>query len=162
MNGVRRQERNPVLSRIFLVAIFSGLHSVALADDIDEFVGSWKYEVSGVVERLELVLTDDTLQGIYFGMDFGGERSPYFTATIVSSLSLEDGNLLSFVIPPRKIFGERPDSFEEAEAVQGYGFTRSEMTMTGRLDGETLVLACFSTQTVCPAPEMNFYKQLRE
>src|SRR5688500_1442229 len=139
--NIRRQERSPMLNRILISAIFTGMYPVVLAAGLDEFVGTWEYEVSGVIERLELRRSDDTLQGIYFGMDFGGEKIPYYTATRVSPVILESGSVLSFVIPPRKIFGERPESYEEAEAMKGPGFTRSEMTMTGRLDGEILVLA---------------------
>jgi hypothetical protein len=99
------------------------------------------------------------LQGVYFGMDFDGEKSPYFTATKVSSLAL-NGDVLSFEIPPRKLFGERPASLAEAEAMRGPGFTGSELKMKGRLNKNALVLACSAVHTVCPESEMKLYKSV--
>jgi len=152
-----------VFKHIAILVALAAPTAIFAADAWDSFIGTWVYESPGVDERderLEFDRVNDAVIAVYFGMEFGGERSPYYTAARVNELSLDVNGRISFIIPPRKLFGERPATFDQAEAILGYGFTGSELKMRGRLEGETLVLQCSSEQNVCPRAEMGFRREI--
>jgi hypothetical protein len=67
---------------------------------------------------------------------------PSYTAVRVTNLRITEDGAISFVVPPRKLFGQRPVTFEEAERMTGYGFTSSELRMQGSLVDGVLAIRC--------------------
>lgn len=132
-------------------------------------LGIWEYRQRNAAapsgfdsegERLELGLQGDSVVGVYFGLEREGEEGLFYTVTEVADLSVDRKGKISFVVPARAIFTDRPASLAEAqaEARQSAGFTRDALRMEGELRGGTLVLACSSSPGSCPDRELVFRK----
>lgn len=132
-------------------------------------VGTWEYrqENSGAPsgydaegERLEFRLQGDALVGAYFGLEREGEEGLFYTATVVTELSVDRNGHVALVVPARSLYSSRPGSLAEASAQAGEsaGFTRDELRMEGEVRGDRLVLACRSTAASCPDRALVFRK----
>jgi hypothetical protein len=156
--------------RLALVVI-SGLLLGAPAWGDDQwapFLGVWEYRqrnpaapggVDPQGERLDIRRRGAAVVGLYFGLEREGEHGLFYTATAVTGLSVDDQGTLSFIVPARHLFTERPASVEAASRKSGAssGFTRAELKMRGRLRNGRLTLMCVAEEPRdCPDQELAF------
>lgn len=132
-------------------------------------LGTWEYRQRNAAaasgfdsegERLEFTQHGDSVAGVYFSLEREGEEGLFYTATEVVELSVDRLGKVSFAVPARALFSDRPASLAEAKAKAGQsaGFTRDVLRMKGELRGDTLVLACSSSPGNCPDRELVFRK----
>jgi hypothetical protein len=78
----------------------------------------------------------------------------------VTDLKLRPTGELSFIVPGRELFYERPGTLQQVKAKQlrSAGFTRDVLHMTGRLQAGILTLNCTSSSSSCPENMMPFRK----
>lgn len=70
----------------------------------------------------------------------------------VTNLSVAPDSVLSFTVPKRELFRERPGSLDDVrhKKVTWAGVTRDELFMRGRLEAGRLVVTCTSKGYACP------------
>jgi hypothetical protein len=128
------------------------------------WTGSWEYRQRAgdsydeEGERLELSCRAGALVGLYHGLEREGEHGLFYTLVEVRDLKLSPEGELSFTVPGRALFNERPATLLEAEKRKpaSAGFTRDELLMKGRVQGKTLTLHCTSASISCPEDVMVF------
>ena len=136
------------------------------ADCDARFVGVWEYRQAAGAgfdaegERIELSCRGGALRGLYFGLEREGEHGLFYTAVEMTNLRVTPDGVLSFTVPERELFSERPTSLEDVrqKKVTWAGLTRDELSMRGRLEAGRLVVTCTSTSHSCPEDVMVFRK----
>jgi hypothetical protein len=151
---------------VFAAFVLSSCSTADAADRWTPIIGKWQYrqlnprsltgyDMEG--ERLEFARSGSTVVGRYFGLERMGDEGLYYTATTVTKLSLRD-SVLSFVVPARSLYGKRPGSVAAAKKMKATGFTKHELTLTGRLVDGHLRLGCSAQPGECPEAIMVFGK----
>jgi hypothetical protein len=128
------------------------------------WTGRWEYRQKAgdgydeEGERLELSCRAGSLAGLYYGLEREGEHGLFYTLTEVRNLQLSPEGELSFTVPGRALFHQRPATLQEVEhkKLASAGFTRDELHMKGKLQGTTLSLSCTSQAISCPEDVMVF------
>jgi hypothetical protein len=81
----------------------------------------------------------------------------------VSRLALDEDGTLTFTVPARTLYRERPASLEGAAALDASGgragFTREALSFAGRIEGSALVLYCSADGPACPERVMRFERR---
>ena len=110
-------------------------------------------------EKLELDEVGGNIVGSYFGIEREGDEVLYYTAVKLKDIKIT-GNHISFTVPARELFSERPLSADDGakKSKTSIGFTRTDLTMGGKLENGKLVLHCTSIDDACPADELSFKK----
>lgn len=162
-----------VVTGVLLLMLVSPSHSSCGAQSaIDEFVGAWKYRQENSAadtgydsegERLLLKRDADSLTGIYLGLEREGEHGLFYSAVKIEDVIVSEDGRLSFTVPRRRLFSQRPNSLEEAarmeEADNVSGNTNVTLQMAGRFDRGVLVLKCEAVDGYsCPAESLSFHK----
>ncbi len=150
-----------VSSLSFLVfGLFSAPFAYA-ADVRAPFVGVWEYRqragegYDDEGEKLELKRAGNSIRGTYFGLEREGEHGLFYTLVKIKEVKVTDGEL-SFVVPARELYAERPRSWEHLKSLKQAGATKDELVMRGRRKGGTLLLHCTSRDGRCPDRVMEF------
>jgi hypothetical protein len=144
-------------------------NNFAADDTLAPFLGTWEYRQrnSGSPngyddqgERLELTQNGGSIQGLYFGLEREGEHGLFYTLVEIEDLKVDAGGRITFVVPERDIYRERPASLKEVEQWKGpnAGFTRSKMEFRGELKNGKLILQCTADPCTCPEDVMVFSK----
>lgn len=84
-----------------------------------------------------------------------GEEGLYYTAVNLKDLVINKESI-SFVVPGRSFYSERPKSVSDAVVMKETGATRTELKMTGKLENGKLVLHCTSPNSTCPDGKIIF------
>jgi hypothetical protein len=129
-------------------------------------LGAWEYRqragdgYDAEGEKLQLSCRDKVLQGLYYGLEREGEHGLFYTLVEVTSLKVGPEAGLSFTVPGRELFYERPKDLQEVtgKKLESAGFTRDELHIQGRLKDGSLVLSCTSKGGSCPESVMGFRK----
>jgi hypothetical protein len=130
------------------------------------FLGSWEYRqragpgYDAEGERIELACSGGSLRGRYFGLEREGEEGLYYTLVEVTELQVTPDGAVSFTVPERELFYERPATFQDVQQrkLRSAGITRDELYMRARLENGKLVVACTSHSPSCPETVMVFHK----
>ncbi len=154
---------------IALVLLFSPIGSAAGAENDAQgrVLGTWEYRQAAGSgydregERLEFSWKDQSIRGVYFGLEREGEHGLFYTAVEMKNLTVGPNGEVAFVVPERDMFDKRPNSAEEArqKTRTPVGLTRDELDMRGRITGGTLTLQCVSKGPSCPDRLMVFKKE---
>lgn len=156
--------------RLLSVAIVFCLSVVnVLGETLDSYVGTWEYRQrnSGTKtgyddegEKLQFSKRNGILEGIYFGLQREGEHGLFYTVVKVKNVKVTADGGISFVVPERDLFSERPTSLAEAAEKKNEraGLTRNELKMQGKVEKGRLLLECISRHYECPDKLMSFDK----
>jgi hypothetical protein len=136
------------------------------ADCQSRFLGAWEYRQRAgdgydkEGERLELSCTGGSMQGLYFGLEREGEHGLFYTLVAVTDLKLSSNGELTFTVPQRDLYHERPKNLQDIEQkrLAPAGFTRDRLHLQGKLQEGNLILACISKGRTCPEDVLVFYK----
>lgn len=140
-----------------------------LADELLEpFMGTWEYRQSNSGadsgydsegERLVFENMNGELQGVYHGLEREGEHGLFYSVVEVTDIKLKNKEEISFTVPARRVFCNRPKGIEEAESIkQGCGFTSYQLFMEGKIDDNKLIITCDPDYWTCPDKKMVFRK----
>lgn len=127
------------------------------------FLGTWEYRQAAgdgfdtEGERLELSCTDTGLHGLYYGLEREGEHGLFYTLVEVRNLKVDQAGLISFMVPERELFQQRPSTLAavERKRLPSSGITRDQISFRGSLEGRKLVLTCTAGNS-CPEHRMVF------
>jgi hypothetical protein len=127
-------------------------------------LGAWEYRQAAgdgydrEGERLELTCKDDSLRGLYFGLERAGEHGLFYTLVEVRNLTATPSGRISFVVPERELFQRRPQGLQAVHAriLPSSGVTRDELRYQGYVDNGRLVFNCVSKDSSCPEKRMVF------
>jgi hypothetical protein len=163
MMGLIPQENTMPL--IFLLALPTAWTSPS-PDCPPPLMGAWEYRqragdgYDAEGERLQLSCSDKVLKGLYYGLEREGEHGLFYTLVEVTDLKVGAGGGLSFTVPGRELFYERPKDLQEVtgKKLESAGFTRDELYIQGPLKDGNLVLSCASKAGSCPENVMVFGK----
>ena len=133
------------------------------------FLGTWEYRQknpgspSGYDEegeRLELIQMGGSIQGLYFGLERAEDHGLLYTLDEIKDVEVSEDGKISFTVPGRKFYRDRPTSLEDIEKRKGAsdGFTRRELKFRGELKNGDLILQCLSEPIECPEQVMVFRK----
>jgi hypothetical protein len=136
------------------------------ADCPRRLLGVWEYRQKAGQgyddqgERLELSCRGDSIQGLYFGLEREGEHGLFYSLVEMADLKVDPNGELSFTVPERDLFHERPKNLQEVKQkkLASAGVTRDELYLRGRLKEEKLIVACTSKGSSCPDTVMVFHK----
>jgi len=153
------------MSMIFLFALPTAWTSPS-PECPPPLLGAWEYRqragdgYDAEGERLQLICSDKALKGFYYGLEREGEHGLYYTLVEVTDLKVVPEAGLSFTVPGRELFYQRPtDPQAVAEKkLQSAGFTRDELHIQGRVKEGNLVLSCTAKASSCPENVMVFHK----
>ena len=131
-----------------------------------QLLGTWEYRQAAgdgfdaEGERLELRCGSHALRGLYFGLEREGEHGLFYTAVEVRTLAVTPDGRVSFVVPERELFHQRPANLEavKQKPVESAGHTRDELHFKGGLEGSKLILSCTAAASSCPEPRMVFVR----
>lgn len=145
---------------LFLTSSFSPSER----DCPSQYLGVWEYRQQAGEgydpegERLELSCVGGSMRGLYFGLEREGEHGLFYTLVQLPDLKLAPNGDLTFTVPGRELFYERPKNLQEVDqkSVASAGFTRDELRLRGRLKEGRLVLGCTSAGHSCPEAVMVF------
>lgn len=158
------------LSVLILVSFpLTPFYVFAAEEAFAPFLGTWEYRQRNSAsptgydaegERIELKKQGGSIQGLYFGLQREGEHGLYYTLVEIKDIEVSEGGKISFRIPERDIYRERPRSLEEIQRVKrkSAGFTRVELEFQGQLKNGELVLRCIADPIECPEEVMAFRK----
>lgn len=156
-----------------VLVLFSFLLTAFNAFASDEafapFVGTWEYRQRNSAsptgydaegERIELKKQGGSIQGLYFGLQREGEHGLFYTLVEIKDIEASEDGKISFRIPERDIYRERPRSLKEIEGGKRTcaGFTRFELEFRGQLKNGKLFLHCIAAPMECPEEVMVFRK----
>jgi len=98
--------------------------------------------------------------GLYHGLERAGEHGLFYTLVETRELTVSSDGALSFLVPERELYSERPRNLEEIrmKKVTWAGVTRDTLVMRGRVERGNLYLTCTSTNGECPDKVMMFRK----
>jgi hypothetical protein len=138
---------------------------LAQTDHEKGLVGRWEYrQAAGTSfdregEILEVSRGNGSIRGVYFGLEREGEHGLYYTAIEVKNLTVSKDGEVTFTVPTRELFRERPKTIDDTIQMQSRsaGFTRDELQMKGSVQGGRLILRC-DPGISCPAATMVFQK----
>jgi hypothetical protein len=145
-----------VLAALVLVA------SRPAEDPYERLLGVWEYRQANFArpdgfdregERLRFTRKGDALQGLYFGLEREGEHGLFYTLVEMKDISVT-GDRISFVVPARGLYAQRPTRLGEPPGDSG--FTRYELKYEGALTGEGLALRCSGQFGACPDQQLLF------
>lgn len=130
------------------------------------YLGSWEYRQAAGAgfdaegERLELGCSGGAMRGLYFGLERAGEHGLFYTLVEMKEVTVAPDGALSFLVPERELYSERPRNLEEIrlKKVTWAGVTRDTLVMRGRLERGSLYLTCTSINGQCPDKVMMFRK----
>jgi hypothetical protein len=136
------------------------------ADCPAHLLGTWEYRqragdgYDNEGERLQLSCQGGALQGFYHGLEREGEHGLFYTLVEMTDLKISPEGELSFTVPERELFNERPKNIQEVEGkkLRSAGFTRDELHLQGSLKAGTISLTCTSNTASCPEKVMVFRK----
>lgn len=136
------------------------------ADCQSRLLGAWGYRqragdgYDSEGERIELTCGGGSMQGLYFGLEREGEHGLFYSLVEVADLKLGSDGDLSFTVPERDLFRERPMNLQEIKQkrLTSAGLTRDALYMQGRLREGNLILSCTSKGHSCPENVMVFSK----
>lgn len=136
------------------------------ADCQRRFLGAWEYRQAAgdgydkEGEKLQLSCGAGSIRGLYFGLEREGEHGLFYTAVEVSRLNVSPDGELSFTVPERDLFTDRPRNLQEVKLkkLTSAGVTRDELYLRGRLTEEKLILTCTSKSHSCPDAVMVFHQ----
>lgn len=111
-------------------------------------------------EKLKLSCRSDSIQGLYFGLEREGEHGLFYSLVEMADLEVSPNGELSFTVPERNLFHERPKNLQEVKQkkLASAGITRDELYLHGRLKEEKLIIACTSKGYSCPDTVMVFHR----
>lgn len=103
-----------------LIALLSlsGVLASAQSDCPKRLVGTWEYRQAAgdryddQGERIELRCSGHSLQGLYFGLEREGEHGLFYTAVEMKNVKGRANGEVSFTVPARDLFHQRPKTFE--------------------------------------------------
>lgn len=137
-------------------------------DQWDLFIGMWEYRQPNSAaesgydpegERIEIRRTDQSIKAVYFGVEREGEHGLFYSVTDVENLSMDSKGGISFTVPARRLYHERPASLEAAKKRgNDSGFTSYALHMSGTRDNSRLVVRCVSKFGNCPDDQIVFKK----
>jgi hypothetical protein len=129
-------------------------------------MGTWEYRQANVGsptgldsegERLMFRrAADGRLVVDYFGLEREGEHGLYYTAVEVTGFKIDPDGTVRLIVPARRLFRTRPASVENAATLKEAGFTKGELSFSGQLTGENLVVSCSAQLNDCPESRMIF------
>lgn len=145
------------------------IRAFAADETFAPFLGTWEYRQRNSAsptgydaegERIELKRQGKSIQGLYFGLQREGEHGLFYTLVEMKDIEVSEGGKISFRIPERDIYRERPGSLQEIEEREwaSAGFTRVELEFRGQLKNGELVLNCIAEPIECPEEVMVFRK----
>jgi hypothetical protein len=154
---------------ILVSCLLTGPKAFAEDDALKPFLGIWEYRMrnpasptgyDNEAERLELNEKDGAIQGLYFGLERGEDHGLFYTLVEIKGLKVSEGGKITFIVPARDLYRERPGSLEEIEEgkKENAGFTRIEMKLQGQLKNGHLILQCTADAYECPEDVMVFCK----
>jgi hypothetical protein len=159
-----------VLIAVVLLSSAAGSPASAENDTPARLLGVWEYRQAAGSgfdpegERLQFSRKGQSIHGVYLGLEREGEHGLFYTAVEMKSLTVSPTGEIAFVVPPRELFHERPESVADATQkakTASAGFTKDELHLQGRITGATLTLACVSKAQSCPEAVMVFKKSGR-
>ena len=150
---------------VFLAATVLLFPLFVSAAGTETFLGTWEYRqragkgYDSEGERIELRSTGGALTGAYFGLEREGEHGLFYTAVEIKDIKVEQGRI-SFTIPERHLFSDRPKSLKEGKLNESKssGYTRDELKMQGQMRDGSLMVTCSSHSNTCPDKVMEFRK----
>jgi len=133
------------------------------------FLGTWEYRQKNSSspsgyddegERLELIQMGGSIQGLYFGLERAEDHGLLYTLVEIKDVEVSEDGKISFTVPGRNFYRDRPRSLEDIEKRKGAsdGFTRRELKFRGELKNGDLILQCLSEPIECPEQVMVFRK----
>lgn len=131
-------------------------------DPYAPLLGVWEYRQANSArpcgfdpegERLQFTRKGDVLQGLYFGLEREGDHGLFYTLVELGDISFT-GDRISFVVPARRLYAQRPTRL--GESAGDAGFTRYELKYEGKITGEGLALRCSSQFGSCPDQQLVF------
>lgn len=161
--------RSPFKVLVLVSFLLPAFNAFAVDDDLTPFLGTWEYRQRNSAsatgyddqgERIELEQIGRSIQGLYFGLQREGEHGLFYTLVEIKDIEVSEGGKISFRIPERDIYRERPRSLKEIEEGKRRpaGFTRFELEFRGQLKNGELVLHCIADPIECPEDVMVFRK----
>jgi hypothetical protein len=113
------------------------------ADCPKRFLGAWEYR-----------------QKAGEGYDEEGEHGLFYTLVEMADLKVSPAGQLSFTVPERDLFQERPRTLQEVKQkkLASAGITRDELYLRGQLKEGKMVVTCTSQGHSCPDTFMVFHK----
>ena len=128
-------------------------------------VGTWEYRQANSAsatgldnegERLVIrEVAGGQLVAEYFGLERSGEHGLFYSAVSATIEVAPDGTV-RLTVPARRLFQKRPESLERAAKLESAGRTAYELSLSGRVVGEELVMACSAGGASCPDSRMGF------
>jgi hypothetical protein len=137
-----------LLLLLALLAVAPGLEASPI-DCPSSLVGRWDYrfakqdQFNAEGEQLELSCNRNTLRGIYAGLEL--ELEVRYILVEVTDLTVTRSGEISFVVPERDIYAERPQSLDDIKhkRVHWAGSSTIVREFRGRLEHNgRLVLTC--------------------
>lgn len=155
---------------ILVSCLLAGPKAFAANDALTPFLGTWEYRQRNSAsptgyddegERLELNEKGGSMQGLYFGLERTGEHGLWYTLVEIKDVEVSEDGKITFRVPGRYLYRDRPSSLGEAEEIKKHtltGFTRIELKFRGQLKNGDLILQCISGPGECPEDVMVFRK----
>jgi hypothetical protein len=134
-------------------------------------IGTWEYRQANSAsptgvdregERLVFRRTaDGQLVVLYLGLERAGEHGLFYTAVEATGLKIDPDGTVHVTVPARRLFRKRAESLEEAAKLEPAGSTKFELSLSGRLSDESLVVSCSAADGSCPDSRMVFRRVSR-
>lgn len=129
-----------------------------------QILGAWEYRQAAgdgfdaEGERLDLSCGDRVLRGWYHGLEREGDHGLFYTLVEVRNLKVDQAGLISFVVPERELFRQRPSTLAavQQKRLLPSGITRDQLHFRGRVESRKLVLTCAAQGNACPEHRMVF------
>jgi hypothetical protein len=132
----------------------------------DRLAGTWEYRQANTArsdgrdaegERLIVVRqADGRLTAQYFGLERTGDHGLFYTAVDLGAVTASADGSIAFRVAARLLYRERPATLAAAARLASAGRTADVLAFSGRLTGDTLVLACTSAPGACPDARLVF------
>lgn len=129
-------------------------------------IGTWEYRQANSArptgldregERLVFLrAAGGQVVALFFGLERAGEAGLFYTAVEATGLKVDPNGTVRLTVPTRRLFRKRPKSLEEATKLEPAGSTTFELSLSGRLTEENLVMTCLAGGDSCPNSRMVF------
>ncbi len=160
-NNLKALKAKKFISSLVLAILSAGVMQLAQAA-VPEIAGQWEHRFKNDSEGDILILRfeEGILKGEYLGLERDDEQVTFYSASELRDLEMSDADI-SFTVPVRAIFSERPESLEQVRvwSKEWVAGSKSELRFHGRLKNGSFYLECISRNGECPGGQMIFTKR---